>query len=175
MNVVLNTDNRLMSGTTLTDEYVHAAKALGFSFDELSEIALNGFAERVSPLGRTRAADHAARAEIAALAGGRGVTAPFGAAQARQAADAIRARLGGASRVAAIVLGQASAGSPTRSNAGRDDSVSRHPRLSDGDGGRPRGRADRGPSRGEARCSRSRGGSTCTRDTTCASPRFPRV
>ena len=36
MNVVLNTDNRLMSGTTLTDEYVHAAKTLDFSFDELS-------------------------------------------------------------------------------------------------------------------------------------------
>ncbi|HTI61978.1 MAG TPA: adenosine deaminase, partial [Gemmatimonadaceae bacterium] len=44
MNVVLNTDNRLMSGTTLTDEYQHAATALGFTFDELAEIALNGFA-----------------------------------------------------------------------------------------------------------------------------------
>lgn len=43
MNVVLNTDNRLMSGTTLTDEYLHAATALGFSFDELAAIALNGF------------------------------------------------------------------------------------------------------------------------------------
>ena len=44
MNVVLNTDNRLMSGTTLTDEYLHAANALDFTFDELAEIALNGFA-----------------------------------------------------------------------------------------------------------------------------------
>lgn len=44
LNVVLNTDNRLMSGTTLTDEYLHAATALGFTFDELAEIALNGFA-----------------------------------------------------------------------------------------------------------------------------------
>ena len=44
MNVVLNTDNRLMSGTTLTDEYLHAATALDFTFDELAEIALNGFA-----------------------------------------------------------------------------------------------------------------------------------
>jgi len=44
MNVVLNTDNRLMSGTTLTDEYMHAASLLGFTFQELSEIALNGFA-----------------------------------------------------------------------------------------------------------------------------------
>ncbi|HTI64383.1 MAG TPA: hypothetical protein VL524_12735, partial [Gemmatimonadaceae bacterium] len=32
------------SGTTLTDEYQHAATALGFTFDELAEIALNGFA-----------------------------------------------------------------------------------------------------------------------------------
>jgi len=44
VNVVLNTDNRLMSGTTLTDEYMHAASTLGFTFDELSQIALNGFA-----------------------------------------------------------------------------------------------------------------------------------
>jgi adenosine deaminase len=43
MNVVLNTDNRLMSGTTLTDEYVHAAERLDFSFDELCAVALNGF------------------------------------------------------------------------------------------------------------------------------------
>src|SRR5438105_11888526 len=43
MNVVLNTDNRLMSGTTLTDEYVHAATHLGFGFDELARVAMNGF------------------------------------------------------------------------------------------------------------------------------------
>lgn len=44
INVVLNTDNRLMSGVTLTDEYLHASRDLGFSFDELSQVALNGFA-----------------------------------------------------------------------------------------------------------------------------------
>lgn len=43
MNVVLNTDNRLMSGTTLTDEYLIAAQRLGFTLDELAQIALNGF------------------------------------------------------------------------------------------------------------------------------------
>ncbi len=43
LNVVLNTDNRLMSGVTLTDEYVHAAQSLHFTFDELSRVALNGF------------------------------------------------------------------------------------------------------------------------------------
>jgi adenosine deaminase len=43
LNVTLNTDNRLMSGTTLTDEYVYAAEHMGFSMDELAGIALNGF------------------------------------------------------------------------------------------------------------------------------------
>jgi adenosine deaminase len=44
LNVVLNTDNRLMSGTTLTDEYLHAARSLDFTFDELARVARNGFA-----------------------------------------------------------------------------------------------------------------------------------
>jgi adenosine deaminase len=43
LNVVLNTDNRLMSATSLTDEYAHAATHLGFTFPELAKIALNGF------------------------------------------------------------------------------------------------------------------------------------
>jgi adenosine deaminase len=43
MNVVLNTDNRLMSGVNLTDEYAHAANDIGFSLEELAVIALNGF------------------------------------------------------------------------------------------------------------------------------------
>lgn len=42
-NVVLNTDNRLMSGVTLTDEYAHAALSLDFTFRELAVIARNGF------------------------------------------------------------------------------------------------------------------------------------
>jgi adenosine deaminase len=49
MNVVLNTDNRLMSGTTLTDEYLHAARSLDFTFDELAQIARNGFASAFLP------------------------------------------------------------------------------------------------------------------------------
>jgi len=43
LNVVLNTDNRLMSATTLTDEYLHAAAKLDFTFADLARIALNGF------------------------------------------------------------------------------------------------------------------------------------
>ena len=42
--VTVNTDNRLMSGVNLTNEYEHASRHLGFTFDELCEIALNGFA-----------------------------------------------------------------------------------------------------------------------------------
>ncbi len=49
MNVVLNTDNRLMSGTTLTDEYLIAARHHSFTFEELSHIALNGFASAFIP------------------------------------------------------------------------------------------------------------------------------
>jgi adenosine deaminase len=49
MNVVLNTDNRLMSGTTLTDEYLRAAQTLDFTLDELCEIAMNGFASAFLP------------------------------------------------------------------------------------------------------------------------------
>ena len=69
LNVVLNTDNRLMSQTTLSDEYLHAARALDFTLDELGQIAMNGFEsaflpweERVVLMGR-------ARQEITALSG----------------------------------------------------------------------------------------------------------
>jgi adenosine deaminase len=49
MNVSLNTDNRLMSGTTLTDEYAYASKHLDFNFDELCTLALNGFESAFLP------------------------------------------------------------------------------------------------------------------------------
>ena len=49
MNVTLNTDNRLMSGTTLTDEYLYAAKHLDFTFDELCTLSLNGFESSFLP------------------------------------------------------------------------------------------------------------------------------
>jgi adenosine deaminase len=67
LNVVLNTDNRLMSGTSLTDEYAHAATELGFSFDELSRIALNGFQSAFVPAGARDQLLARARATIAAL------------------------------------------------------------------------------------------------------------
>ena len=49
MNVSLNTDNRLMSGTTLTDEYLYAAKYLDFTLDELCTLSLNGFESSFLP------------------------------------------------------------------------------------------------------------------------------
>ena len=49
LNVVLNTDNRLMSSVNLTDEYEHASEQLHFTFDELCEISLNGFASAFVP------------------------------------------------------------------------------------------------------------------------------
>jgi adenosine deaminase len=70
MNVVLNTDNRLMSGTTLTDEYAHAARALGFDFDELAQIALNGFESAFLSWEEREQLIASARAEIAVLRGG---------------------------------------------------------------------------------------------------------
>ena len=41
--VTLNTDNRLMSGTTLTDEYWLAHQHLGLGWEELKEVAFLGF------------------------------------------------------------------------------------------------------------------------------------
>lgn len=49
LNVTLNTDNRLMSATTLTDEYVYAAEHLGFTLEELAGIAINGFESAFLP------------------------------------------------------------------------------------------------------------------------------
>ena len=67
LNVVLNTDNRLMSGTTLVDEYEHAATRLGFGFDELARIALNGFESAFIPFEQRQPLIERAKAEIAAL------------------------------------------------------------------------------------------------------------
>ena len=43
LKVTLNTDNRLMSRTTLTDEYHHAVTALGLDVDAVCRIARAGF------------------------------------------------------------------------------------------------------------------------------------
>jgi adenosine deaminase len=66
LSVVLNTDNRLMSDTTLTDEYVHAATDVGLSTEELCAIALNGFESAFLPYPERQALVARMRAEIAA-------------------------------------------------------------------------------------------------------------
>jgi adenosine deaminase len=67
LKVVLNTDNRLMSGTTLTDEYELAARHLDFSFDELCRVAMNGFESAFLPYGERERLCAKAREEIDAL------------------------------------------------------------------------------------------------------------
>ena len=69
LNVVLNTDNRLMSGTTLTDEYELAARHLGVDFDDLARVALNGFESAFLPYHERQLLVSRARTAIAALRG----------------------------------------------------------------------------------------------------------
>jgi adenosine deaminase len=70
MRVTLNTDNRLMSGTTLTAEYAHAAHALNFTMDELCTLALNGFESAFLPDAERRQLIDAVAPEFAALRAG---------------------------------------------------------------------------------------------------------
>ncbi|GAC1689879.1 MAG: adenosine deaminase [Gemmatimonadaceae bacterium] len=65
--VVLSTDNRLMSGTTLTDEYRLAARHLDFDFAELSAIAVAGFESAFLPRQERAVLVARIRGEIAQL------------------------------------------------------------------------------------------------------------
>jgi adenosine deaminase len=67
MNVVLNTDNRLMSGTTLTDEYVLAARHFDLTIDDLARIALNGFESSFLPWEQREEMIATVRRDLAAL------------------------------------------------------------------------------------------------------------
>ena len=67
LQVSLNTDNRLMSGTDLVTEYGLAAKHLGFSFDELARLARQGFVNAFLPEQEKRALLERVDTEIAAL------------------------------------------------------------------------------------------------------------
>jgi adenosine deaminase len=67
LKVTLNTDNRLMSCTTLTDEYVHATTALGFGLDDVCQVARNGFEAAFLPEAERRALMAEADAAIAAF------------------------------------------------------------------------------------------------------------
>jgi adenosine deaminase len=67
LNVVLNTDNRLMSGVTLTDEYVAAATHLRFTFNELATLAVRSFKSAFLPWQERRRLVAEARAAVTAL------------------------------------------------------------------------------------------------------------
>ncbi len=64
LNVVLNTDNRLMSGVGLVDEYDVAVRTFGFSFDEIARMALNGFESAFLPEQERRALVESVAREI---------------------------------------------------------------------------------------------------------------
>ena len=73
MNVCLNTDNRLMSDTTLVDEYHHAAVSCDCTFDELAGMALDGFRSSFLPDAEKVAMVAQMALEIEALRSGRPV------------------------------------------------------------------------------------------------------
>ena len=65
--VSLTTDNRLMSATTLTDEYLLAHSRLGFSRHELDQMILYGFASAFLPWKEKQALLAQVKAELEAL------------------------------------------------------------------------------------------------------------
>jgi adenosine deaminase len=64
LKVTLNTDNRLMSRTTLSEEYKHGADALALSVDEVARIAHNGFEAAFLPESEKQVMLSEARAAI---------------------------------------------------------------------------------------------------------------
>lgn len=65
--VTVNTDNTMMSGVTLTEEFVSCAEHLGWSFDTLREVALNGFEAAFAPHALRLSLRAAAEREFAQL------------------------------------------------------------------------------------------------------------
>jgi len=63
----LNTDNRLMSATTVTEEYWRAHQHLGFTWEELVELALMSFESAFLPQPEKREMLEKVRGETAAL------------------------------------------------------------------------------------------------------------
>jgi adenosine deaminase len=65
--VTINTDNRLMSGTTMTDEFLRAHEALGFEWDELCDMAVMGFESAFLPYQDRAALVAAVKQELGTL------------------------------------------------------------------------------------------------------------
>jgi adenosine deaminase len=66
--VTINTDNRLMSGTTMTDEFLHAHEALGFDWDEICDLTVMGFESAFLPYQDRAALVAAVKQELGTLA-----------------------------------------------------------------------------------------------------------
>jgi adenosine deaminase len=64
IRVTINTDNRLISNTTLTKEYEIAVKKFGFTADELKYLIINGFKSAFLPLKEKVAILRAATKEL---------------------------------------------------------------------------------------------------------------
>ena len=79
--VTLNTDNRLMSATTVTNEYWIAHEHLGFTWDELCDIAVMGFESAFMPHQQKLAMVNQMKQEIAALSDSAQSAAPTPAAR----------------------------------------------------------------------------------------------
>jgi adenosine deaminase len=69
LQVSLNTDNRLMSGTDLVTEYSLAAKHLGFTIEELARVARTSFANAFLPEAQRAALLARLEPEFAAVVG----------------------------------------------------------------------------------------------------------
>ena len=173
LNVVLNTDNRLMSGTTLTDEYVHAARTSASRSTSWPRVALNGFASAFLPW--------AERARMLADATPRSRDC----ARARTRDDADAGRRGGPPRRGRFARASAtwrrsprscsapaSAASPTRSTTPVAIPYATIPGFPTATVAGHAGRADRGHARGVPGARARPGDSICTKATTRRSPRF---
>ncbi len=66
--VTLNTDNRLMSDTTVTEEYWRAHRHLSFDWDELCQIVIYGFESAFLPYQQKRVLVEEVRAQLDAQA-----------------------------------------------------------------------------------------------------------
>ena len=65
--VTINTDNRMMSGVSLTDEYVRCAEHLRYDLRQLAQLALASFDAAFVDLTTRRALRDRAAVEIAAM------------------------------------------------------------------------------------------------------------
>ena len=70
LRLTLNTDNRLMSNTTISDEYRIAHEQLGFTWDELCDLALMSFESAFLPWAEKRVLVAEAAMRIAELSAG---------------------------------------------------------------------------------------------------------